>query len=114
MTNPRLFQLRPKKAVTTLTSAKPTVNAAPAATATRAHDDPIDAAMRAAAASVSKLLTPEQVADALGVTQRTLERWRIVGGGPAYVKLTRSTVRYVADEIAAFIESRIRSNTAQQ
>lgn len=59
------------------------------------------------------LLTPEQVASALGVTERTLERWRMRGDGPPYVRLTRSTVRYSKAALAAFVASCVKKNTAQ-
>jgi predicted DNA-binding transcriptional regulator AlpA len=78
-----------------------------------AHEDPIFSAMDAAAADLPKLLLPEAVAAMLGVTERTLERWRIIGEGPRYVKLTRSTVRYLADDVSSFIMGRLKANTAQ-
>jgi len=75
--------------------------------------DPIVAALDQAAADVPRLLTPRLVADMLGLTERTLERWRITGEGPRYSKLSRSTVRYLSDDIAAFVADRMRANTAQ-
>lgn len=60
-----------------------------------------------------RLLTPQAVAEALGLTERTLERWRITGEGPRYIKLSRSTVRYLPEDVAAFVADRIRTNTAQ-
>lgn len=60
-----------------------------------------------------RLLTPQTVAEALGLTERTLERWRITGEGPRYIKLSRSTVRYLPEDVAAFVADRIRTNTAQ-
>lgn len=74
--------------------------------------DAIDAGL-AAAESLPKLLSPQQVAAILGVTQRTLERWRITGEGPPFVRLSRSTIRYSEPAIAAFVVSRVRQNTAQ-
>jgi predicted DNA-binding transcriptional regulator AlpA len=78
-----------------------------------ASSDPIATAMDQAAASVPRLLTPEAVADMLGVTERTLERWRMTGEGPKFCKLSRSTVRYQPNDIAAFVADRLRANTAQ-
>ena len=75
--------------------------------------DPIAAAMQVASADVPKLLTPQTLAEMLGITERTLERWRIIGEGPRYVKLSRSTVRYMAEDVAAFVTARLRANTAQ-
>lgn len=73
--------------------------------------DPIVAAMDAAAADLPKLLAPAAVAEILVVTERTLERWRMTGEGPRFVKLSRSTVRYAADDVAKFVSQRLRRNT---
>lgn len=89
-------------------AAMPSGSRAPAAPA-----DPIVAAMNAAEAGVPRLLTPANVAEQLGLTERTLERWRITGEGPRFVKLSRSSVRYLAEDITAFIADRLRANTAQ-
>lgn len=75
--------------------------------------DPIVAAMDQAAAEVPRLLAPSAVAEMLGLTERTLERWRITGEGPRFVKLSRSTVRYMVDDVAAFVAGRLRANTSQ-
>ena len=74
--------------------------------------DPVEHALEAAN-SVPKLLTPEQVATLLGVTERTLERWRMTGDGPPYVGLTRRTVRYSEAALIAFVAARVKENTAQ-
>ncbi len=75
--------------------------------------DPIVAAMDQAAVEVPRLLAPAAVAEMLGLTERTLERWRITGEGPRFVKLSRSTVRYAVDDVAAFVAGRLRANTSQ-
>lgn len=75
--------------------------------------DPIVAVMDRAAADMPRLLTPQEVADMLGLTERTLERWRITGEGPRYSKLSRSTVRYLRDDVIEFVADRMRANTAQ-
>ncbi len=75
--------------------------------------DSIASAMQQASAEMQKLLTPAAVSDLLGVAERTLERWRITGEGPRYVKLTRKVVRYLADDLATFVAERVKANTAQ-
>jgi len=75
--------------------------------------DPIVAAMDQAAGDMPRLLTPQEVGEMLGLTERTLERWRIIGEGPRYAKLSRSTVRYSATDVAAFISVRLKANTSQ-
>ena len=77
---------------------------------------PPDAIEAAAAASpgAPRLLKPKEVADRLGVSQRTLERWRIAGEGPPYVSITRSTVRYTAEALDAFLAERVKASTAER
>lgn len=77
------------------------------------HADPIANAMEQAEADVPKLLMPKTVAAMLGLTERTLERWRITGEGPRYVKLSRSTVRYLREDVSAFVTANLRANTAR-
>ena len=60
-----------------------------------------------------ELVNPKQAAALLSVTERTLERWRIAGDGPPFVRLTRGTVRYSMPALAAFVASRVKKNTGQ-
>jgi len=55
-----------------------------------------------------KLLTQQQLADELQVSVRTLERWRQVGTGPAFVRVGRSP-RYRRSDIDAWLERQRRS-----
>ncbi|MEW8348574.1 MAG: helix-turn-helix domain-containing protein [Candidatus Thiodiazotropha taylori] len=64
---------------------------------------------------IPQLLTPEDVAEILGVTTHTLAVWRCEGRyGLAFIKTGR-LVRYRADDVMAFIESRTQhsANPAQ-
>jgi hypothetical protein len=65
-----------------------------------------------AAVASADLMTPTAVADRLGVSTKLLERWRGTGDGPAFVRLTRKTLRYRAADIEAFIAGRVRASTA--
>lgn len=59
----------------------------------------------------SDLLTPDQVAAALGLSHRTLAAWRSSRRNPLpYVKVG-SRVRYRQQDVAAWLESRTHSNT---
>lgn len=59
--------------------------------------------------TLSKLLTPEQVAEALAVTTHTLAVWRCEGRYELpYIKTGR-LVRYLAEDVQAFIQSRRRT-----
>lgn len=60
--------------------------------------------------AVSRLLTPAQVADLLGVTPHTLAVWRCEHRYDlAYVKAGR-LVRYREEDVQRFIESRTEGN----
>lgn len=74
--------------------------------------DVIDAAAIPAHSPMDRLLRPEDVAQILGVSERTLERWRMEGSGPRYLSLSRKVVRYEAGDLRTFLDDRGRSNTA--
>ncbi|MGB5830960.1 MAG: helix-turn-helix domain-containing protein [Thiohalocapsa sp.] len=57
------------------------------------------------------LLTEREAAALLNISHRTLQAWRLRGGGPEYVKLGNA-VRYDRGAIDRFISERTRSNTA--
>lgn len=64
---------------------------------------------------VDRLFSPREAADYLGVTISGLNRWRMSGGGPRYLKLSRGPrgrVRYREEDLHAFIESRLRGEMA--
>lgn len=58
------------------------------------------------------LLRPREVAEMLGVTEQRLAALRLSGGGPSYVKISRS-VHYRPQDVANWIESNRRSNTSE-
>jgi excisionase family DNA binding protein len=57
------------------------------------------------------LLNTKEAADALGLSERTLERWRVTGGGPRYVKVGRA-VRYLLADLIEWVEERRRQSTS--
>jgi predicted DNA-binding transcriptional regulator AlpA len=60
-----------------------------------------------------RLLTQRQAAILLCLSERTLERMRLQGNGPSYVKANRS-VRYRECDIEAWVSARIVSSTSQE
>ena len=76
---------------------------------------PADAA-RAAVAAIpthpSALLTEVQTGEVLNLSIRTLQAWRLRGGGPKFVRLSGRAVRYRNGDLAAFIEARTVASTS--
>ena len=60
-----------------------------------------------------RLLTLPEAARLLRLSERTLERLRVAGGGPLYVKAGRS-VRYREADLEAWIAARVVSSTSQE
>jgi hypothetical protein len=57
-------------------------------------------------------LNENQAANFLGVSVRTLQAWRVRGGGPRYMKIGRA-VRYQHRELVAFQETHTVSSTTE-
>jgi excisionase family DNA binding protein len=53
----------------------------------------------------SPLLTIAEVAELLGVSERTLETWRYRGRGPAFIRVGKKVVRYRLSDVEAFLEA---------
>ncbi len=73
-------------------------------------------AVRAATASIPvhpiALLTEIQAAEVLNLSIRTLQAWRVRGGGPRFVRLSGRAVRYRNADLAAYIEARTVTSTS--
>jgi excisionase family DNA binding protein len=63
--------------------------------------------------SPSSLLTGRDAASFLSLSLRTLERLRVSGGGPLFVKCGRS-VRYRQSDLDSWIEAHQRHSTSEE
>jgi excisionase family DNA binding protein len=54
-------------------------------------------------------LTEGQVAEMLRISRRTLQAWRLRGGGPPYVRVGPRMVRYRAGDVLHWLETCARS-----
>ena len=54
----------------------------------------------------TKLLTPRESAELLGVPEGTLAQWRSQRRGPPYIKLEGRLVRYRRSDLEEYIASR--------
>ena len=57
------------------------------------------------------LLNQRATAAYLSISERTLERWRVSGTGPAFVKMNRR-VAYRQTDLIEWINSRVRQSTS--
>lgn len=67
-----------------------------------------------AAVTGNSLLNEDQTAALLGVSPRTLQGWRVRGGGPRFIALGAGgrVVRYRQSDLEAYIEQRARVSTS--
>jgi hypothetical protein len=59
------------------------------------------------------LLTQREAALALRLSERTLERWRVAGIGPRFVRLNHS-IRYRQEDLAAHVAARVVASTSEK
>jgi predicted DNA-binding transcriptional regulator AlpA len=68
--------------------------------------------MHAMSADIDAALNENQAAEFLGLSVRTLQAWRVRGGGPRYMKIGRA-VRYQRRALVAFQDSHTVSSTTE-
>jgi predicted DNA-binding transcriptional regulator AlpA len=59
------------------------------------------------------LLNQREAASALRLSERTLQRFRVDGRGPKYVRAGHS-IRYQQNALEEWITSRVRTSTSQE
>jgi DNA-binding transcriptional MerR regulator len=57
------------------------------------------------------VMSETEAAESLRLSPRTLQRWRVVGGGPSYRKLGKRVV-YTPDDILEYLERSRRGDTS--
>ncbi len=58
------------------------------------------------------MLLPAEAAHFLGMSPRTLEAWRVRGGGPVFSKIGTRAVRYRRSDLIAWSAGRQRQSTS--
>ena len=61
---------------------------------------------------LDRLIDETAAAKFLGYSTRTLQNWRVRGGGPKFVRISSRSIRYRRRELIDWADSRLRSNTA--
>ena len=59
------------------------------------------------------LLTEQQAALLLGVTTRALQKWRVRGTGPQFVRISSRCVRYRRRDLVDWAAERIKQSTSE-
>lgn len=62
--------------------------------------------------SSESLIDEEEASAFLGHSVRTLQKWRVRGGGPRFVRISRRSIRYRRSDLLAWIEARVCANTS--
>jgi predicted DNA-binding transcriptional regulator AlpA len=58
------------------------------------------------------LLTQRDAAKALSLSVRSLERMRVAGNGPKFVRLTRGRIAYLESHLEEWIAGRVVTSTS--
>lgn len=61
----------------------------------------------------TNLLTEKQAAEFLGFTARALQKWRIQGTGPKFVRISSRAIRYQVQDLIDWIEENKRQSTSE-
>lgn len=62
---------------------------------------------------LDQLLGETEAARFLGFSVRSLQGWRVKGGGPRFVKIGGRSVRYRRRDLNAWADANMRLNTSQ-
>ncbi len=60
------------------------------------------------------LINEQDAAAFLGYTVRALQNWRLRGGGPKFVRVSKRSIRYRRCDLNTWIEERLRSSTSDK
>jgi predicted DNA-binding transcriptional regulator AlpA len=58
-----------------------------------------------------QLLNEVEAGQFLSLSHRTLQNWRVKGGGPKYLKIGLKTVRYRLTDLQSWLEGATRAHT---
>jgi predicted DNA-binding transcriptional regulator AlpA len=62
---------------------------------------------------LDRLIREPEAADYLGYSVRALQNWRLRGGGPRFVRVSRRSVRYRRRDLIAWANGRLAANTSE-
>ena len=59
------------------------------------------------------LISEQVAADFLGVTRSALQKWRITGSGPKFVRISSRCVRYRRRELVEWAQALLKASTSE-
>jgi len=72
-----------------------------------------DPANDTGSAHLDALITEHEAAAFLGYSVRALQNWRVRGGGPKFVKVSKRSIRYRRRDLIDFIDAHTVASTSQ-
>jgi hypothetical protein len=63
---------------------------------------------------LDQLLDERAAADCLGYSCRALQNWRLRGGGPRFVQVSKRSVRYRRRDLVEWAEGLLRKSTSDR
>lgn len=64
-------------------------------------------------AGISPALTTAQAAACVGLAESTLEKMRVYGGGPRFVRYSRKAVRYLLSDLESWMAAKTVGSTSE-
>lgn len=61
---------------------------------------------------MKRLFDQTELAKELGLSERSLERYRLLGNGPRYVRVGLRLIRYREEDVEAWINQSLRTSTS--
>ena len=59
------------------------------------------------------LILEQVAADFLGVTRSALQKWRITGSGPKFVRISSRCVRYRRQDLVEWAQAHLKASTSE-
>lgn len=63
---------------------------------------------------LDRLIRETEAAEYLGYSVRALQNWRLRGGGPRFVKVSRRSVRYRRRDLLNWANNHLASSTSEE
>lgn len=63
---------------------------------------------------LDRLITENDAAPFLGHSVRTLQKWRVKGGGPPFVRISSRSIRYTRRELMRWAHARLCRRTSDR